>query len=664
MLMAAALSYVSLLSQARKEPSPWAAKLRTPPESYMSLSWTQTVLRSNEMFGAIGERGVIYSAVGTNSLEKAFRSARSVRRWNPPAMLKLLLVTDSTGRTRAKSWSLSKFDYVIDVGESSAKLRYADMEEYEGFKTRNEIVLRQQSDKKDGASRRLSSSSSTNRLSKRGLSLKRLRIIKVRSLMLGSRLFRTIVFLDTDTAICSSLLPLFESIDIAKAEVAFVEIPGAHAHAQDLVNAAFGVPRDFPEANTGVLVVRNSSRTRSLLANWNVAYHALARRDEHLMDQPAFRVALYKSSIEFVALDRAYNCRGRDRITKTALPLACGGLVQNDENADCIILHSHDVTPDSAAGPTGLPNFYLSRSKASLYQSAPTVFLHIPKAAGNSVKLLFVKNVLVNHRRRRTVGNDARLEQSLHIDTRREWDNGNQRASALVLYGAFAFGACSTHPLKPCAHYVIFRDPIARLASEFKYCKSAEVDFSDQCCTGRQGTAHMRRIQTLADWAEERGNFMLEHLVHLSDVDWADRAASSSSRPFTEWHSRNSDSRINPIETRRAREGPANVAHLDLALANLDQWFAVIGLTERYDESLALFSYALTGTVLSRHVASSVWTHKQTHDTSKAPLVDFENNTLSRIKQAVALDAQLYAAAVRLFERQVAAFKSSGLDFV
>lgn len=230
------------------------------------------------------------------------------------------------------------------------------------------------------------------------------------------------------------------------------------------------------------------------------------------MDQPAFRVSLFRSAVGYRELPASANCRGRNRRTKLAIPLVCDGFREPSDNLaakfgagrNCVILHSHELSIQTAEGPVGLPNFYGDRTIRAVdadfdrrydalhrpndnharsqtvgnvvsgalsssifvnrswrvttppddivYWQSPTVFLHIPKAAGNSVKELFVKGFLKEHRSKQLKGSKT---QSLHIDTRREWDlNKKLKKVHLVLYGAFAFGACSSHSKAPCAYYV------------------------------------------------------------------------------------------------------------------------------------------------------------------------------------------------------------------
>jgi hypothetical protein len=662
------------------------------------------------------ERGVIYVAVGSTSLQKAFKSARSVRFTNAARDIGSLLVTDSNGKAQTTRWASTVFDDIIDVGQKSAQLRFDEMHEFEGFKKKAcEVDV--------GACANAETSHESDnrrdeRLSKSSMILKRLRILKVRTFMLGLQLYRTILFLDTDTVVCAPLGRLFEALDAPRtatldtkpSHVAFVPVPKSHTHGHEVVSKVFDVPADFPEANTGVLVVRNASATKRLLANWNIAYHVLARHSSRLMDQPAFRVSLFRSAVGYRELPSSANCRGRNRHTKLAIPLACDGFRETSDRQasrygagrDCVILHSHELSIQNAKGPNGLPNFYGDRAVSAIdtdfkhryglpdelttdndahtrglrsllvragalvdmsingslylhtsatakpadltYWRAPTVFLHIPKAAGNSVKELFVKGFLKDQRGNQQKGSVK--TQSLHIDTRRDWDlDTKSKKMHAVLYGAFAFGACDSHSQAPCAYYVVLREPAARIVSEHKYCHS--VNFEDQCCTGRRGAAYMRTLD-VTQWAEEKGSFMLEHFLRLAPEDWHH----SNAETYVPWRQRNRETRVNPLETRRGREGVANAADLQFVVEHLEEWFAVIGITERFEESMSLFAFALTGKLIPRSLAGSVHTHNQNTTTSVIDLA-----SLNRVNEAVKLDVGLYRAALALFDKQLAAFK-------
>lgn len=205
------------------------------------------------------ERGVIYVAVGSTSLQKAFKSARSVRFTNSARDVGSLLVTDSNGKTQASRWASAVFDDIADVGKKSAQLRFDEMHEFEGFKKKGcEADAAACTDNLNESDIRRD-----ERLSKSSMILKRLRILKVRTFMLGLQLYHTILFLDTDTVVCAPLGRLFEALDVPRAanldakpsHVAFVPVPKSHTHGHEVVAKVFDVPADFPEANTGVLVL-------------------------------------------------------------------------------------------------------------------------------------------------------------------------------------------------------------------------------------------------------------------------------------------------------------------------------------------------------------------------------------------------------------------------
>jgi hypothetical protein len=152
------------------------------------------------------------------------------------------------------------------------------------------------------------------------------------------------------------------------------------------------------------------------------------------------------------------------------------------------------------------------------------------------------------------------------------------------------------------------------------------------------------RTLDVAQWAEEKGSFMLEHFLRLTSEDWHH----ADTKIYIPWRQRNRELRINPLETRRGREGAANAADLQFIIEHLEEWFAVIGITERFEESMALFSFALTGKLMPQRTAGSVHTHNQNTSTSSLDL-----SVLRRINEAVKLDIELYRAALSLFERQL-----------
>jgi len=210
----------------------------------------------------------------------------------------------------------------------------------------------------------------------------------------------------------------------------------------------------------------NSSATKRLLVNWNIAYRALSLRGSRLADQQAFRVSLFRSGANYRELPLFAPCHDQYHLSKSTLPCPGG----HADSGACIVINSRVPSIPGFPGPLSLPNFYCNRSTDPntsttphpypvladvIYWHAPAIFLHIPKAAGNSVKRLFVKGYL-KHKRTKYKRDGGSAMQSLHIDTRYDWEvKSNTRRSPAILYGAFAFGACASHSIAPCAYYVV-----------------------------------------------------------------------------------------------------------------------------------------------------------------------------------------------------------------
>ena len=94
-----------------------------------------------------------------------------------------------------------------------------------------------------------------------------------------------------------------------------------------------------------------------------------------------------------------------------------------------------------------------------------------------------------------------------------------------------------------------------------------------------------------------------------------------------------------------AENNPVSVEHLEIAKQNLSKHFAGVGLTERFAESLALFSKVLRwerSVYIDRNVASARPTQ---HDIDPA--------VLETIKKKNGLDTRLYEFSVQWFEKQL-----------
>lgn len=141
--------------------------------------------------------------------------------------------------------------------------------------------------------------------------------------------FSRTLFVDTDcfcVAPCGEVFDLLERCDVAV----------AHAPVRWSQYQPEGVPACYPDFNTGVIAFRSSDEFTALVDRWaeqmirDVQVHGKAAND-----QPAFRAAMYDSSLRVAVLPAEYNLR-------TVWPCLIGG------NAEVKILHGRGESLDRA----------------------------------------------------------------------------------------------------------------------------------------------------------------------------------------------------------------------------------------------------------------------------------------------------------------------------
>jgi hypothetical protein len=117
--------------------------------------------------------------------------------------------------------------------------------------------------------------------------------------------FEETLFLDTDTVMIE---PVYELFPILKRfELAYCHAPYRNAHPWVPV---FGCPEAFPEANTGVILYRWCEKVRCVFLSWAaIVKNQRSQVQNECDDQPAFREAVYKSTLNFTILPPEYNYR-------------------------------------------------------------------------------------------------------------------------------------------------------------------------------------------------------------------------------------------------------------------------------------------------------------------------------------------------------------------
>lgn len=230
-------------------------------------------------------------------------------------------------------------------------------------------------------------------------------------------------------------------------------------------------------------------------------------------------------------------------------------------------------------------------------QTPMLIFLHIPKAGGTTL------NGIINQQYAK--------HTTFRFNSITAWQTINdlpqpQRQSLRLIRGHFAFGL---HQFLPChaIYFTLLRDPVARFISHYHYVHRSP---------GVKAHEQVRSI-SLEEYVEtmgaEKGNLQTRLLFGLSEV----------SKPTPE----------NIIATVKQ---------------NLDRHFRVVGLVERFDETLVLLQRAFGW-------RSPVYVRQNVTLAAEKNQAEISQATLQKIKQYNAMDLELYEYGLQKFEQQIAA---------
>ena len=135
------------------------------------------------------------------------------------------------------------------------------------------------------------------------------RIASLEALLVGA--YASCLAMDSDSVACGSLEGLLRLADDARVDVAVRPAPAAIAK-----GPAALVPVTVPEPNGGLLLLRNTSKTRRVLGAWRAIYDGEAASGANTRgaakhptsDQPALRAAIFAERARYRTLDRLYGC--------------------------------------------------------------------------------------------------------------------------------------------------------------------------------------------------------------------------------------------------------------------------------------------------------------------------------------------------------------------
>lgn len=246
------------------------------------------------------------------------------------------------------------------------------------------------------------------------------------------------------------------------------------------------------------------------------------------------------------------------------------------------------------------------------------IYLHVPKCGGSTLNNLLKRNVPGSARYYVTpqdVATSRRELAALPDDEKRQ---------IRLLHGHLSYG-WHEHLPQEAVYFTVLRDPVARVVSHYNYVRF-RTDHSHYLRDAVQ-----REEMSLADYVtsgvcDEANNGQVRLLSGVEDIVQV------------------------PYGPSKVEYGTNDEALLEQALANIDRHFAMIGVQERFDESILLMGSKLGFTHLA-YEPTNIGHH---HYTKRTPTPD----DVALIKRYNQLDLALYQMVRERFEERL---KQSGL---
>jgi hypothetical protein len=244
-----------------------------------------------------------------------------------------------------------------------------------------------------------------------------------------------------------------------------------------------------------------------------------------------------------------------------------------------------------------------TKGEALVTQMPPAlIFLHIPKAAGTTLHRIIDRQY--DPSAVYTI-DGARVRDSLDAFKKLPSDIRNR---IKIIKGHMSFGL-HCHLPQPCTYFTMLRHPVDRVISHYYFVLEHPDHYLHQRVTSNS--------MTLADYVDAGVSKELDNgqTRSLSGV--------GGTLPF----------------------GSCDSATLEMALENLNRHFSVVGLTERFDESLLLFKRAFGW--------RNVFYVRQNVGRMRPGIEQVSKEALHAITKHNALDRELYRSAVNRFEDQL-----------
>ena len=287
------------------------------------------------------------------------------------------------------------------------------------------------------------------------------------------------------------------------------------------------------------------------------------------------------------------------------------------------------------------------------------VFLHHNKAGGLSIRKCLLE-----------MGEGSGINVSSNVFsyryTAREhdyWKQAPRTKQHMALYGGYSFGVCDVmRDGRPCSYFTMIRNPFDRAISAYMYC--SKNTSRDQLCTALKASE-----VSVVDWALHHGSFFFRQLVinpsvcngtyddseYLKNIDEFPHKFSGDIVPCWFKHK---------ILLERMFSEEERAQLLQHVLENLENYFAVIGLLEHFDESMAMFQHVyhlpFRDECSNVHKNKGRFRKKQKEIETERLIASLKQELLTdpRVNKTLHADILLYSEAQRIFEKQTRVYRS------
>ncbi|XP_033097013.1 uncharacterized protein LOC117101206 [Anneissia japonica] len=293
-----------------------------------------------------------------------------------------------------------------------------------------------------------------------------------------------------------------------------------------------------------------------------------------------------------------------------------------------------------------LPNYFtktfddVERAK---YQQTTLAYLYSPRSASSTSKLCLRKAASAVGR---NIGPELTGCTRVHLKHLGEYD---------ILIGDTAFGVCEDLA-KPCAYVTMMRDPYERIVSSYLYCRRKRTNPLCRALSPWKASIN--------EWAIHLGNYFFQQLIfHPKFCNKFHEYYYPAGFKHEFYISQPSWFRQKVILSYMITEQQKETL-ITYCLENLENWFAVVGITEYYDLSQNMIE-TVFGIPLNQSCAgiSSQNVGKHSHlliqhnENAIDDSLSF-SNLIAKLKQddsvthAIKADLRIYARFKKIFEQQ------------